>query len=97
MQVVSVCRFLGVLVVGGADAGPGQDVEAEVAAGFDPVVVLHGQDGADEANHGVAGGEDAPTSVLRRISRLSLSWGLLDQIWRQISLENEVNARTSAR
>jgi len=50
-----VCRFLGVLVVGGGDAGPGQDVEAEVAAVFDPVVVLLGQDGADEADQGVAG------------------------------------------
>jgi len=36
------CRWRG-------DAGPGQDVGAEVAAPFDPVVVLLGQDGADEA------------------------------------------------
>ena len=40
------------------EAGLGQDVEAEVAPAFDPVVVLLGQDGADEADQGVAGWED---------------------------------------
>jgi hypothetical protein len=60
-----VCRFLGVLVVGGGDAGPGQDVEAEVAAAFDPVVVLLGQDGADEADQGVAGIFPNPAALLR--------------------------------
>jgi len=40
-------------------SGAGQDVEAEVAPPFDPVVVLRGQDGADEADQGVAGWEDA--------------------------------------
>jgi hypothetical protein len=40
------------------DAGAGEDVEAEVAASFGPFVVLFGQDGADEADQGVAAGED---------------------------------------
>jgi hypothetical protein len=40
------------------DAGPGQDVEAEVAAAFGPFVVLFGQDGSDEADQGIAAGED---------------------------------------
>jgi hypothetical protein len=44
---------------GGGDAGACQDVEAEVAAAFGPFVVLLGQDGADEADQGVAAGEDA--------------------------------------
>ena len=35
------------------------------------------------------------TSVRRRISRLSRSFGLLDQIWRQISFGKTVNARMS--
>jgi hypothetical protein len=39
-------------------AGAGQDVQAEVAPPFDPVVVLLGQDGAHEADQGVAGRED---------------------------------------
>ena len=37
------------------------------------------------------------TSVRRRISRLRRSLGLLDQIWRQISLGKAVKARMSAR
>lgn len=41
------------------DAGAGQDVQAEVATSFGPFVVLFGQDGADQADEGVAGGEDA--------------------------------------
>ena len=40
-------------------AGFAEDVEAEVAAGFGPFVVLFGQHGADQANEGVAVGEDA--------------------------------------
>ena len=43
---------------GEGDAGAGEDVEAEVAAAFGPFVVLFGQDGADEADQGVAAGED---------------------------------------
>jgi len=41
------------------DAGSGQGVEAAVAAAFDPVVVLFGEDGTDEADQGVAVGKDA--------------------------------------
>jgi len=44
---------------GEGDAGAGEDVEAEVAAAFGPFVVLFGQDRADEADQGVAAGEDA--------------------------------------
>src|ERR1700722_8651049 len=40
------------------DAGSGQDVQAEVAAAFGPFIVLLGQDGADEADQGIAAGED---------------------------------------
>ena len=51
------------LVAGGGswddgDAGAGQDVEAEVAAPFDPFVVLLGQDRADEADQAGAVGKD---------------------------------------
>ena len=42
-------------------------------------------------------GKMPTTSVRRRISRLSRSLGLLDQIWRQISLGKAVKARMSAR
>jgi hypothetical protein len=41
------------------DAGAGEYVEAEVAASFGPLVVLLGQDRADEPDQGVAAGEDA--------------------------------------
>jgi hypothetical protein len=43
----------------GGDAGPGEDFQAEVAAAFGPLVVLLGQDRADQADQGVAVGEDA--------------------------------------
>jgi hypothetical protein len=43
--------------VGGA--GAGEDVESEVAAAFGPFVVLFGQDGAGEADQGIAAGEDS--------------------------------------
>jgi hypothetical protein len=42
-------------------------------------------------------GKMPTTSVRRRISRLSRSFGLLDQICRQISLGNAVNASRSSR
>ena len=43
----------------GADAaGFGECVESEVAAGLGPFVVLFGEDRADEADDGVAVGED---------------------------------------
>jgi hypothetical protein len=49
------------LVTSDAHGEPGavEDVEAEVASAFGPFVVLFGQDGADEADQGVAVGEDA--------------------------------------
>jgi len=48
-----------VVLAGGEDgAGSCQDFEAEVAALFGPLAVLFGQDGADEADDGVAVGED---------------------------------------
>jgi hypothetical protein len=57
--------------------GPGQDVQAEVAAAFDPFIVLLGQDRADEADQGVAApGKIPTTAVRRRISRFSRSCGL---------------------
>ena len=48
----------GVGVGDGGDAGSFEDLEAEVAAALDPLVVLLGEDGADEAGQGVAVGED---------------------------------------
>jgi hypothetical protein len=45
-----VFHLLRVLVVDEGEAGPGQDVEAEVASACDPVVALLGQDGADETD-----------------------------------------------
>jgi len=48
-------------VLGGGDdvhAAAGQDVESEVAAAFGPFVCLFRQGGADEADDGVAVGED---------------------------------------
>lgn len=78
---------VGLLVGRGADQGQaalGEDFEAEVATPVGPFVGLLGQDGADEADDGLAGGEDADdvgatapkASVRRRISRLSRSLGL---------------------
>jgi hypothetical protein len=85
------------LVVGEGEAGAGKDVEPEVASAFDPVVVLLGKDGADEADQGVAGGEDADyVGPAADLSVQSFD-AYLDQIWRQISLGNAVNASTSAR
>src|SRR3954454_21562478 len=50
---------VGVAVGDDGESGAVQDVEAEVAAAFGPLVVLFGQDGADEADQRVAVGEDA--------------------------------------
>ena len=60
------------------------------------MVVLLGQDRADQADDRVRSGKIPTTSVRRRISRLSRWLGLLDQICRQISLGNTVNASASA-
>jgi hypothetical protein len=46
-------------VAGSGDAGPGEDVEAEVAPTLGPLAVLLGQHGSDQAYQGVAIREDA--------------------------------------
>ena len=48
-----------VLSVGIVAAGAGQRVQAEIAAPFDPLVVLFGEDRSDEPNPGGAVGEDS--------------------------------------
>src|SRR3712207_3383838 len=77
---------VGVRAGEGSDAGAGEDVEAEVAAAFGPFVVLLGEDGADEADEGVAVGEDAddvgaaadlPVETLLRVVRPDLAPDLL--------------------
>ena len=70
-----VLLFRGGVVVG---AGFAEDVEAEVAPGLGPFVVLFGQHRPDEADQGARSGKIPTTSVRRRISLLSRSWGLLD-------------------
>jgi hypothetical protein len=52
---------LGGGLVGGGECGSGsaEDIEAEVAAAFDPFVVLFSKHGADQADDGRAVGEDA--------------------------------------
>ena len=50
-------RIAGFLFSGGF-AAFGEYLGAHVAAGFGPLVVLLGEDGADEADDGVAAGED---------------------------------------
>jgi hypothetical protein len=49
---------LGVGVGEDGDAASGQDLESEVAASFGPFVGLFGEDGADQSDDGLAGGED---------------------------------------
>jgi hypothetical protein len=49
----------GVVMVDEARPGLGQDIEAELAALLDPLVLLFGGDGAHEADEGVAVGQDA--------------------------------------
>jgi hypothetical protein len=72
------CGF-GVLLFGGVGgaAGAGEDIQAEVAAAFDPFVVLFGQDGADETDEAARSGKMPTTSVRRRISLFNRSCGLL--------------------
>lgn len=54
-------RECGVLLEGGSgcELGFGEDARAEVASVFGPFVGLFGQDGSDEADDGLAVGEDA--------------------------------------
>ena len=50
---------LGFVGAGEDGAGSGEGVESEVAAAFDPFVVLLGEHRADQADDGAAVGEDA--------------------------------------
>jgi hypothetical protein len=58
------------------ESGAIKDVESEVAAAVDPLVVLLGEDGSDEADDAGPVGNIPTTSVRRRISRLRHSWGV---------------------
>ena len=58
-QWIGVHLRLRVGVGGQGESASAQDFESEVAASFGPFVGLLGQDGADEADDGVAVGEDA--------------------------------------
>ena len=82
--------------VGADGVGFGEGVEAEVAAGLGPFVVLFSEDSSDEADDGVAVGED-PNDVAAAADLPVESLGLFDQICRQNSLGNTVKARMSAR
>lgn len=59
--------------MGGVGGCFGDRLGAHVAAGDGPLVVLLGEDGADQADDRAAVGEDPTTSVRRRISLLSRS------------------------
>ena len=76
--------------------GAGQDVEAEVAALLGPLVVLLGQDGADQADDGVPVGEDADDVGAAADLRLSRSLRVV-RTSRHISRGKTVNAGRSAR
>ena len=67
----------------------------EVAASFGPFVVLLGQHRAHQAPRRPPVGEDAHTSVRRRISRFSRSCGLLDHSFCQWDTGKAVKARMS--
>jgi hypothetical protein len=72
---VAACqRLVHILDVGARDVGQaaGADVEAEVAAAFDPLVALFGGDGSHGADRAVAVGKTPTVSVRQRISRLRL-------------------------
>jgi len=53
---------------------PFEDVEPEVAAVLDPLVVPLGEHSTDEADRGVTVGKMPTTSVQQRISWLRRSW-----------------------
>jgi hypothetical protein len=60
MSVSGVTSWVAVSAgVDDGEAGLGEDVEAEVAAALDPVVVLLGEHGADQPDQGGSVGEDA--------------------------------------
>ena len=75
----------------------GEDVESEVTAAFGPFVVLLGEHGADEADQGVAVGEDPDHVGALADLAVEPFLGLFDQIWRHSSRGKLVKARTSAR
>lgn len=74
-----------------------QGVEAEVAPGFGPFVVLFGQDCAGEADDRGAVGENPGEVGPLPDLPVQAFVGSLDEIWRQISFGNTVNASTSLR
>ena len=74
----------------GGDAG--EDVEAEVAAALDPLVVLLGEDGADEAGQGVAVGEDPDDVGAAFDLAVEPLQGLVNQILRQCASGNSAKA-----
>jgi hypothetical protein len=66
-------------------------------AHFGSFVVLLGQDRADQADQGVAGGEDAHDVGAAAALAVQALLGLLDQIWRQMALGKAVKAKMSSR
>ena len=50
MQVAGGCHLRAGVRSDDGDSGAGEDVEAEVAAAFNPFVVLFGQNSADETD-----------------------------------------------
>ena len=81
---------------GCAGAGDfGEDLDAHVAANDGPLVVLFGQDGADEADDRVAVGEDADDVGAAAEFPVEPLCGLFDQSCRQCSFGNTVNASIS--
>jgi hypothetical protein len=71
--------------------------EAEVTAAVGPFVVLFGQDRADQADDRGAVEEDANDVGAAPDLEVQALAGLFDQICRQTSRGNVVNASTSAR
>ena len=79
----------------GEGAGAAQDVQTEVAAAFDPLVVLLSQDRADESDQAAAVGED-PDDVGSATDLAAEPFLCYLQICRQISLGKLAKASTSA-
>lgn len=67
-------------------AGRGEVVLAHAAASDGPLVVLLGQDSVDQADDGVAIGEDADDAGVTADFPLRRSRGLLDRMWIQWAL-----------
>ena len=79
------------------ESGLGEEFVTHVAAGLGPFVVLLGQHRADQADQSGAVGKEADHVGAAADSLVSRSCGLFDQICRQISRGNAVNASTSPR